>query len=79
MYRSQTSCGDRGRSAECCQYGGGKNGLSIVMSFLIDAGEGNAALGHRRICLNNSYKKMGVSIEDHTRYQFNAVLNLGRN
>ncbi len=72
--RSATKC-IGGNFAECIQYGGGKNGLSIIMSLLIDAGENNAALGHRRICLKNSPYIMGASIENHTRYKFNAVLD----
>lgn len=76
--RSQTSC-DSGHIAECIQYGGGKNGLSIIMAFLIDAGENNANLGHRRICLKDMTYILGASIENHIEYQFNAVLDFGLN
>jgi len=72
--RNQTSC-DGGYIAECSQYGGLKNGLSIVMSLLIDAGENNAALGHRRICLRDAPYGMGVSIQTHKTYSFNTVLD----
>ncbi len=72
--RSQTSC-SAGYNAECCQYGGAKNGLSIVMSLLIDAGENNEDLGHRKICLRDASYGMGVSIQPHTKYKFNAVLD----
>jgi hypothetical protein len=75
--RSQTPCAS-GYSAECCQYGGTKNGLSIVMWLMIDAGENNADLGHRRIMLSGEYDKMGVSIQPHKTYKFNAVLNFKR-
>ena len=75
--RSQTTCAGF-RHAECCHYGGEKNGLSIVMALLIDAGENNAALGHRKILLDSRYDKMGVAIQPHTKYQFNAVLNFKR-
>jgi hypothetical protein len=74
--RSQTGCSG-GYNAECCHYGGAQNGLSIVMSLLIDAGENNSALGHRRICLGN-YAKMGVAIQPHKDYKFNAVLDFKR-
>jgi hypothetical protein len=74
--RSPTSCSG-GYNAECCQYGGAKNGLSIVMSLLIDDGENNGELGHRRICLGN-YAKMGVAIQPHKTYKFNAVLDFKR-
>ena len=72
--RSKTGC-SAGFHAECCSYGGAQNGFSIIMSFLIDAGENNAALGHRRICLSKSYDKLGVSIQPHKIYNFNAVLD----
>jgi hypothetical protein len=72
--RSETGCND-GYNAECCLYGGAQNGLSVVMDLLIDAGENNAALGHRRICLRNESYGMGVAIRPHTQYGFNAVLD----
>ena len=75
--RSQTSC-ISDYHAECCQFGGGKNGLSIIMSFLIDAGENNAELGHRRILLDSRYDKLGASIQPHKTYVFVAVLDLKR-
>lgn len=75
--RSQTSC-EGGWSAECCSYGGEKNGMSIILRLLIDAGENNAALGHRRICLSENYVKMGVSNQYHKTYQHNTVLDFGR-
>lgn len=75
--RSLTGCSN-GWHAECCHYGGVKNGLSIVMSFLIDAGESNAALMHRAILLDSRYDRMGVSIQPHSKYQLNAVLDFKR-
>lgn len=72
--REQTSC-KQWYLSECIKYGGGKNGLSIVMSFLIDAGEHNAALGHRRTFLKEYPYILGASVEDHINYQFNAVLD----
>jgi hypothetical protein len=74
--RSQTGCSG-GYHAECCHYGGTQNGLSVVMSLLIDAGEGNSALGHRRICLGD-YTKMGVAVQPHKTYKFNVVLDFKR-
>ncbi len=73
--RAGTKC-SKGYNAECIQYGGGKNGLSIIMSLLIDAGKNNAELGHRKICLSSEYTVMGVSIQPHKKYKFNAVLDL---
>jgi hypothetical protein len=75
--RTQTACAT-GYSAECCDYGGAKNGFSIIMSLLIDAGENNAALGHRKICFTSDYVKLGVSMQPHITYKFNAVLDFGR-
>ena len=72
--RTGTGCSD-GYDAECCGYGGEQNGLSVIMSLLIDAGENNAALGHRRICLRDVSYGMGVAIRPHTQYEFNAVLD----
>lgn len=58
-------------NAECCDYGH-NNPLDIVMSLLID--EGVPSLGHREACLG-FYKKIGVSVQTHQRYGFNAVLD----
>lgn len=56
---------------ECCDYGH-SDPLEIVLSLLID--EGIPSFGHRLVCLG-SYAKIGVSIQDHTRYRHNAVLD----
>jgi len=56
---------------ECCDYGRSKP-LDIVLSLLID--EGIPSLGHRIVCLSD-YAKIGVSIQPHTRYGTNAVLD----
>lgn len=56
---------------ECCDYGR-TDPLDIVMSLLID--EGIPSLGHRIVCLSN-YTKIGVSIQPHTKYGTNAVLD----
>ena len=75
--RSQTSCAVD-YHAECCTYGGAKNGLSIIMSFLIDAGENNAELGHRRILLDSRYDKLGAAIQPHSSYGIISVLDFKR-
>lgn len=58
-------------NGECCDYGN-KEPLDIVMSLLID--EGVPSLGHRETCLK-PYEKIGVSIQAHQRYGYNAVLD----
>jgi hypothetical protein len=58
-------------NGECCDYGHNKP-LDIIMSLLID--EDVPSLGHRDICLSG-YKKIGVSIQFHKTYRYNAVLD----
>jgi hypothetical protein len=75
--RSTTGCASpSGTWGECCQYGF-NNGLHIVMALLIDAGENNAALGHRRICTDGKYNRLGVAIQPNIKYGTNAVLDFG--
>jgi uncharacterized protein YkwD len=57
---------------ECCSYGY-DDPLEIVMQLLID--EDVPSLGHRRILLND-YHTIGVSILPHSKYSFNAVIDL---
>ncbi len=57
---------------ECCSYGY-SDALSIVMSLLLDYDV--SSLGHREICLSTSYSSIGVSIQPHQVYRFNAVLD----
>lgn len=57
---------------ECCSYGF-EDALKIVKQLLVD--KGVESLGHRRICLSNCYSVLGVSIQPHKTYQFNAVLD----
>jgi hypothetical protein len=57
---------------ECCDYGN-EDALEIIKALLIDEGVPN--LGHRIICLNANYQKVGVSIQPHTSYRVNAVLD----
>ncbi len=58
-------------NGECCDYGH-DDPLAILMSLLID--EHIPSLSHRMICLS-IYKKIGVSIEPHKSYRYNAVLD----
>jgi hypothetical protein len=60
---------------ECCTYKL-DDGLDIVMGLLIDAGEQNEDLEHRKTCLNQ-FGLMGVSIQPHSTKRVNAVLNFG--
>lgn len=58
-------------SGECCSYGV-YNPLGVVLQLLID--EGVSSLGHRYICLG-WYEECGVSIQPHTGYGTNVVLD----
>ncbi len=57
---------------ECCDYGN-SDALDILLNLLID--RGIPELGHRVICLSDSYQKLGVSIQSHTVYRINTVLD----
>ena len=58
-------------AAECCDYGN-EDPLEIVLSLLID--QDVPSLGHRRALLG-PYTKVGISIQPHKTYTFNAVLD----
>lgn len=58
-------------SGECCSYGV-YNPLGVVLQLLID--EGVSSLGHRYICLG-WYEECGISIQPHTGYGTNVVLD----
>lgn len=58
-------------SGECCDYGH-DDPLDILMSLLID--EHVPSLGHRMICVG-TYRNIGVSIQPHKSYRYNAVLD----
>ena len=58
---------------ECCQYGF-EDPLSIVLDLLVD--EGIPSLGHR-IILFKPHTQIGVSLQPHKKYRWNAVLDLG--
>jgi hypothetical protein len=57
---------------ECCHYGD-SDPMEIVLALLID--NNVPSLGHRKICLSPQYLTVGVSIQPHTTYRFNAVLD----
>ena len=59
-------------NGECCDYGH-NDPVDIILSLLID--KGVQSLGHRRICLGD-YEKIGVSVQPHKVYTYNAVLDL---
>ena len=56
---------------ECCDYGY-KEPLYIIMHLLID--QGVPSLGHRYLILSG-FSGLGVSIQPHKRYGYNAVLD----
>jgi hypothetical protein len=58
-------------NGECCDYGR-YTPLDILMGLLID--EGVPSLGHRWLCLCN-FRKVGVSIQPHTTYGKNTVID----
>jgi len=59
-------------NGECCEYGNSR-AVGIVLNLLID--EGVPSLGHRMICLDGGYKKIGVSTQPHKAYGSNTVLD----
>lgn len=69
--RQSPNC-KKGYNGECCQYGH-QDAKDIVLDLLVD--EGVPSLGHRTICLDSNYTKIGVSIQPHKGYGVNAVLD----
>ncbi len=61
--------------AECCHYGF-SDPVEIVVSLLID--EDVPSLGHREICLDDVYKKLGVAFAPHKEYETNVVMDFLR-
>ncbi|MEI6900319.1 MAG: CAP domain-containing protein [Bacteroidota bacterium] len=59
-------------SGECCSYGLG-NAKEIIISLLVD--QGVSSLGHRKICLDQYYSRLGASIQPHKSWGVNAVLD----
>ncbi len=62
-------------AAECCSYGM-ETGRDIAMQLLID--DDVPSLGHRLICLDKAYTKVGVSLQPHKKWEVVAVLNFNR-
>ena len=58
--------------SECCAYGFNK-AIDIVVQLLID--HNISDLGHRRIMLDSRQTSLGVSIQYHKKYIYNAVLD----
>jgi hypothetical protein len=61
---------EEGNYAECCSYGLSK-GKDIALQLLID--HDVPSLGHRKICLNSSYTKIGVSVQPHIEWETCAI------
>jgi uncharacterized protein YkwD len=61
-----------GYRAECCDYGF-QEGREIVKRLLVDFQV--TSLGHRKIVLSPSYSKAGVSIGNHSKHKYLAVLD----
>lgn len=57
---------------------GYNSALDIVIQLLIDGGEGNESLGHRKNNLSPHFNRLGVSIKTHKIYRHNAVMNFTR-
>jgi hypothetical protein len=62
-----------GNYAECCSYGM-DTGKDIVLQLLID--HDVPSLGHRINCLNKAYTKIGVSVQNHVKWDTCAVLDM---
>ena len=60
-------------SAECCSYGM-NTAKDIVLQLLID--DRVSSLGHRKICLDARYSKIGVSVSSHKEWGTCAVLDM---
>lgn len=57
---------------ECCDYGYA-DALNIVVDLLIDRDIPD--LGHRKIMLSNAFTLMAASIQAHSTYRYNSVLD----
>ena len=73
--RRGTSC-KSSFNGECCSYGDW-NALAHVVELLIDAGENNEELGHRKIMLDPAYHTMGCAEREHRGYRKNLVMDFG--
>lgn len=57
---------------ECCQYGASSS-VDIIMDLLLDYGV--PSYGHRDICLSEEYHFIGSSIQPHSTYEYNTVID----
>lgn len=64
-----------GFEGECCSYGH-EQGRDIVLQLLID--HDVPSLGHRKICLDDAYNKVGLSIQSHKIYGSCCVVDFKR-
>jgi hypothetical protein len=70
--RQTASCAQKEKfEGECCNYGS-STALEVVMELLID--EDVPSLGHRKILLRG-FNRIGVSMQPHSTYRFNTVLD----
>ena len=60
-------------TAECISYGM-RTGKEIAMQLLID--HNVSSLGHRKICLDSEYNKIGLSVSSHTKHETCAVIEI---
>lgn len=58
-------------NGECCHYGS-SDPLEVVLDLMID--EDVPSLGHRKLLFEN-FSKIGVSIQPHSKYRWNTVLD----
>ena len=62
---TRIKCSKEVYTAECCSYGM-NTAKDIVLQLLID--DRVTSLGHRKICLDNKYSKIGVSVSSHKEW-----------
>ena len=70
---TRIKCPKAGYTAECCSYGM-NTAKDIVLQLLID--DRVTSLGHRKICLDARYSKIGVSVSSHKEWGTCAVLDM---
>ena len=71
----RVNCVD-GFDGECCSYDC-QTGLTVTLQLLID--QDVPSLGHRGICLDDEFAKVGISIKPHSYYNYCCVLDFKRN
>lgn len=59
--------------AECISFGQ-KTGKEIALQLLVDSGI--KSLGHRNICLDKTFSKIGLSANKHFEFKFCAVIEI---